>query len=191
MDNAIPSVLVNDPRFSSLAALTDRFRQAGLERLLVYLVDIVNADVLPHLASQFHITDEGYLFAETDEAKRELIKSAIEIHRHKGTPWAVKRVFELLGLGKVELLEGRGGYKRDGTVRRNGYAVRGDRTIKWADYRVICHSLLSVKQAALAREILDYVAPARSRLVGIDFTDATLIRNGVARRDGSYTRGMV
>ncbi|MDI5349547.1 phage tail protein, partial [Salmonella enterica subsp. enterica serovar Kentucky] len=30
--------------------------------------------------------------------KRELIKQAIELHKYKGTPWAVRRVLEILSL---------------------------------------------------------------------------------------------
>ena len=37
-------------------------------------------------------------------ARRELIKSAIELHRYKGTPWAVRRALELLGL-RVDVQE--------------------------------------------------------------------------------------
>ncbi|EDA2742977.1 phage tail protein I, partial [Salmonella enterica subsp. enterica serovar Typhimurium] len=41
---------------------------------------------------------EGWLFAANEQEKRELIKQAIELHKYKGTPWAVRRVLEILSL---------------------------------------------------------------------------------------------
>lgn len=102
---AVPNVLANDPRFGPLATLTERFSRLDLSTLLVYLVDLVGADLLPVLAEQMHVMgDEGWLLANTDDQRRTLIKRAVELHRYKGTVWAVKEVFGVLNVD-VALVE--------------------------------------------------------------------------------------
>ena len=89
------------------------------------------------------------------------------------------------------LLEGRGGRSRNGRWRRDGYAVRGDASMQWAVYRIVCYRRLTVAQAATARRMLGSLVPARCALSDIDFSKAILIRNGLASRDGLYNRGSV
>ena len=63
--------------------------------------EIEDEKLLDLLGWQCHI--EGWELARTIEDKRRLIKSAIELHRHKGTPYAIKKVLEALGLeGQVK-----------------------------------------------------------------------------------------
>ncbi|ECI0413801.1 phage tail protein I [Salmonella enterica subsp. salamae] len=96
----LPPPLASDERFSILANIAaERFAQLDMTTLLVYLVDIVDASALPSLAEQFHVQGlEGWLFASNEQEKRELIKQAIELHKYKGTVWAVRRVLEILSL---------------------------------------------------------------------------------------------
>lgn len=188
---ALPPPLAGDARFQVLSQIALEAFDVDLSPLLVYLVDTVDVSVLPHLAEQFSLVGDGWELAETESAQRDLVKAAIGIHLHKGTPWAVRQVFAVLGLGEVEILESRSGFQRDGTVCRDGYAVRGDRSVRWAEYRIRINRLLTVQQATLARTLLASVTPARCLLVDIDFSSAALIRNGFAVRDGSYSRGLV
>ncbi|WP_435951671.1 phage tail protein I [Dryocola sp. BD626] len=96
----LPPPLASDERFSILANIAaERFAQIDLTTLLVYLVDLVDSSALPSLAEQFHVQGlEGWLFANNEQEKRELIKQAIELHKYKGTTWAVRRVLEILSL---------------------------------------------------------------------------------------------
>jgi len=96
-------VLAADERFRLLAELVDeRFGAIDLSALLVYLVDMVPANVLPHLAGQFHVMGlEGWEFAQTERERRDLIRRAIELHRYKGTPWAIEQVLVTLNLQGV------------------------------------------------------------------------------------------
>ena len=96
----LPPPLASDERFSVLANIAaERFAQIDLTTLLIYLVDLVDASALPSLADQFHVQGlEGWLFTTNEQEKRELIKQAIELHKYKGTPWAVRRVLEILSL---------------------------------------------------------------------------------------------
>lgn len=101
MDKLLPPPpLASDERFSILANIAaERFAQLDLTALMVYLVDLVDASALPALAEQFHVQGlEGWLFTTDEREKRELIKQAIELHKYKGTIWAVRRVLEILSL---------------------------------------------------------------------------------------------
>lgn len=133
---------------------------------------------------------EGFDGATTEARQRELIRTAIQIHKRKGTVAAVRDIFRTLGLGEVTIEQGRTGYKRDGKRTRTAFNKRGVRADAWAEYRVICYTLLTTSQAALARKMLANIAPARCKLFELDFSQAALIRNGYARRNGSYTRGL-
>lgn len=106
MADAVPSILALDPRFGPLAQLSERLAGLDLSRLLVYLVDLVEPDALPFLGEQFHIMGwEGWDFAGDDAARRALIKSAIELHRYKGTPWAIKQALAKIGIDRLTLVE--------------------------------------------------------------------------------------
>ncbi|EFC55316.1 TPA: phage tail protein I [Enterobacter cancerogenus] len=96
----LPPPLASDERFSILADIAaERFARIDLTTLLVNLIDLVDASALPSLAEQFHVQGlEGWSFCCNEQEKRELIKQAIELHKYKGTPWAVRRVLEILSL---------------------------------------------------------------------------------------------
>lgn len=77
-----------------------------LETLLVYIIDQVDADALPVLAQQFDVLGyKGWKLANTEDDKRSLIKKAIELHRYKGTVWAVKEAMKSIGFTDAVLTE--------------------------------------------------------------------------------------
>ena len=82
----------------------ERFAALDLDALLVSIIDNVPADALPHLAEQYHITgNEGWLQALSETEKRNLIKSAIKMHRYKGTKYALEEIFKTLNIvGNIE-----------------------------------------------------------------------------------------
>ncbi len=92
------------PSIRKLQHLVDTFDTSFEElkrhiiNVLIYprIDEIEDEKLLDLLAWQFHI--EGYEQAQTIQDKRNLIKNAIELHRYKGTPYAVKKVFQVLGL---------------------------------------------------------------------------------------------
>lgn len=105
MADLLPPPLARDERFGALGQLAGRISDIDLTPVLVYLIDAVDESVLGHLAEQFHIHgDEGWLLAQTGQSRRELIKRSIELHRHKGTPWAVKQLLDAVG-ARAELRE--------------------------------------------------------------------------------------
>lgn len=88
----LPSSIANDPNYQALNRLLDQWQDLDLTKLLIYWLDDVDASALPHLAKQFHVLGlEGWDFATTEAEKRALLKQAVELHRYKGTPWAVRQ----------------------------------------------------------------------------------------------------
>lgn len=77
----------------------ERFGKLNLDAVLVSIIDNVPSDALPHLAEQYHITgNEGWLQALSESEKRNLIKSAIKMHRYKGTKYAIEEIFNTLNI---------------------------------------------------------------------------------------------
>ena len=189
------SLLVPPLRQDATLDAAERLTRRMLDAQHVSAVVVMDIDRLPesalqHVAERFSLTDEpSWELAETDAVRRQLLRRAFELHRYKGTPYAIRMVFRLLGLGEVDILEGRGGRKRDGRWGRDGFAVRGDASMQWAVYRIVCYRRLTVMQADAARRMLASLVPARCALFDIDFSKAVLIRNGIARRDATYSRG--
>ena len=97
-DLLLPPPLAADRRLQAMGVVAQRMSGLDISPVLVYLVDTVNTSVLPGLAEQFHILGEGWQFARNDDERRLLLKRAIELHRYKGTPWAIKQVLETLSL---------------------------------------------------------------------------------------------
>lgn len=90
-DPLLQPPLRGDQRMEALAVLIARLSALPAETPLVNLIDIVPPPALPILGEQFHVMgDEGWNLARADGERRALIKRAIEIHRRKGTPWAVR-----------------------------------------------------------------------------------------------------
>lgn len=83
-----------------------RLEAVQLDALLVYLIDTVSEDALSFLAAQFDVLGyKGMRLATTTEQKREVIKRAIELHRFKGTVWAVKEALKTIGYPDAILTE--------------------------------------------------------------------------------------
>lgn len=167
-DRVYPPLLRGDARFGALAELTRRLGApyADPERaevqgqfetgeLLVYLVDNAQEALLPRLAEQFHVSgDEGWLLASDDAKRRELIKRAIELHRYKGTRWALTEVFRVLGI-RIELKEW---WEADGS----GQAYTFDLTA-WANDNLLPgQAVLNPRLYQRLRSMIEQVKPARS-----------------------------
>lgn len=144
--------------------------------------------LLPWLAWAMAV--DGWELAESEAAQRSLIKNSLAMHRKKGTPWAVRQIIRSLGFGEAVIVEGRLIRRRDGSTTRNGDYVHGA-VNAWAQYIVKLGRPITKDQAAMLRSAIGRYAPGRSELVALDYTEAALRHNGLARRDGQFTRGTV
>lgn len=81
--------------------------EVDLTKLLVYIVDTVDASAIPYLAEQFDVLGyKGMKLAQTENDQRELIKRAIELHKYKGTEWAIKQALISIGFSDIKLKKG-------------------------------------------------------------------------------------
>jgi P2-related tail formation protein len=146
--SAAPSI--NDTRTQALLKLITRLAALDLTPLLVYRIDSVPEASLPFLAWQFDIlsplwqlvapvslgidalTDVDLLIEGgeavladvlTEAAQRELLKSAVPLHRFRGTPFAVKQALAALGWTRVNLLEGQTSWGGAAYPSSQGWAV--------------------------------------------------------------------
>lgn len=139
-DKAIASSLQGKAHievFDQLAA--ERLGALEIEAVLVYLIDIVKSSALPHLASQFDVMGyKGWFLTTTEAERRDLIKTAIELHRYKGTPWAVKESIRKFGFTNVTVEENLTDdhWLLNGSVLLDGSHVLGG-DYHWAYFRVI------------------------------------------------------
>ena len=116
------------------------------------------------------------------------VKGAYQLHRYKGTPWAIREIVRRLGFGEVEIIEVLSNKKHNGEIRRDGSYTHGH-TDRWAHYRIIMTNAITNDQAALLRRTLRAFAPARCVLAALDYQHVSLRHNGQALRDGTFNRG--
>lgn len=190
-DWLLPPPLASDERFRILGQIVaQRISEIDLSPLLVYLIDLVTPSALALLGEQFSMSGEdGWNLAESDEAKRALIKGAIELHRQKGTPWAIREVVRRLGFGEVELIEGIGRLRYDGQRRHDGKMIHGDPSA-WAVYRVILlERAITNDQANNLRSVLAAFTPARCHLASLEYQSVPIRYNAQASYDGQFNHG--
>jgi phage tail P2-like protein len=106
-DIVLANSIADIPHFAAFDLIAKRRLEAiQLDALLVYLIDTVSEEALPFLAQQFDVLGyKGMRLASTTEQKREVIKRAIELHRFKGTVWAVKEALKTIGYPDAILTE--------------------------------------------------------------------------------------
>ncbi len=136
-DRLIPAGY-RDERSRMVAHLAVTFGAMPTEQLLVYLVDLAQEDLLPHLAEQFSVLGyDGWLLTSTADDRRALIKKALELHLYKGTPWAVKEAIKAVGYPDVAITERPAKRYRDGTWNHDRTDYHGTPTNQWALFRVL------------------------------------------------------
>jgi phage tail P2-like protein len=131
-----------------------RFSDLELDRLLVYLIDTVDSEAIPYLAEQFDVLGyKGFRLAITEADQREIIKRSIELHRFKGTLWAVREALVSIGYGDAIIEE----------------HVEGH----WAKFRVtidLGNQTLNVLQITDLVKMISEYKNARSHLADLSYT---------------------
>jgi phage tail P2-like protein len=135
--------------------------------LLVYLVDVCADELLPVLADEWGIAGHPiWRLAKSAEQQRAVLKSAPEINRRAGTPWAVREVVRALGWGEITLVEG-----------------------AFPNFSVALASgvYLSAEDAANLREAIESVAPVRCHLTELTTGNLSFVHNGFVLYNGDAT----
>lgn len=92
LTNLAPSI-ANQPNLTALVNAFDACVSHSTQPLMPMLTDICPNAYLPFLAQNFSLTEEpNWQVAQTNNQQRDTIKKAIELHRIKGTPQAVKTI---------------------------------------------------------------------------------------------------
>ncbi|WP_019672322.1 phage tail protein I [Psychrobacter lutiphocae] len=183
-DSVLPMVLQNH-RFLVLESLLERLNSLP-QYAVIMLIDIVPSDSLPWFADHFSLFGDGWTFATTEQEQRDLIKSAIEIHRHKGTPWAIKRTLSLLGYFGCEIEERFAGIIHNASFAHDGQEVYGT-TGAWTHYKLYIPYLITQLEANRIRNLLADVAPLRCLLISIDMQltyDNSIIHDATYHHQG-------
>jgi phage tail P2-like protein len=145
-----------------------RFSSIQLDRLLVYIIDTVDASALPHLATQFDVLGyKGMRLATSESQQREVIKKAIEIKRHAGTPWAVEEALKAIGYPQAILIEN-----------------AGTGQYGWAQFRIILNvgdNPITVEKLDELIKMINIYKNKRSHLIDLSYT--------IALSDDSFSLG--
>ena len=158
---------------------------AGLRHLWTALLCL--APALPWLS--WTLSVEAWHEAKSDDARRALILNSIEIHRRKGTPWAIRLLIRSLGFGEVTIIERVGGLTYNGSATYNGEYPHATLSSTWATYKVVLQRPITNAQAERLRKLLPSVAPQRCHLVGLRYASVANSYNGATRYDGNFNHG--
>jgi P2-related tail formation protein len=115
-------------RGHAIEAIHRRLQQIDLSPLLIYRIDSVPAEALPFLQWQFDILSPEWVLITSGLAPgsaglRQLIKSAIPLHKTLGTPAALKTAFAALGWPNAVLFEGQNSWSGSSWPSNEGWAV--------------------------------------------------------------------
>jgi P2-related tail formation protein len=173
---------IADDRSRAILAISERLEDLDRSLLLIYRIDSVMAAALYPLAWQFGMTGlAGWDLSDTEEKQRELIRRAIEFHRHRGTPWVIKEALRTVGWPSPIVDEHYGAARYDGTFRYDA-TIQYSFAAAWAKFSVIIGELaddeaLSAPTTELLMAIIELWKNARSHLVEIAFSTPDLIES--------------
>lgn len=178
-------IIIQDPKYTALADLSKRCKTLPISQIMTTIVDLLGDEFMPLLAEKWSVTGyDGEFLAESDSSKRALIQTAVELHRYKGTPWAIREVIRRLGFGEVEIDEGLRNREYEHSIVAN---IREQD--RWAYYAVRLAQPITNEQTALIRKILRNFAPARCTLAALDYKATAIRYNNKASYNGQYNHG--
>lgn len=183
-------VIARSERMTAWADLIhEKYDSMPLDMIFKNLIDTVPALLLPWHADESSLTGlDGWNLATTNLQKRELIKSAVELHAYKGTPWSLREIIRRLGYGEITIVTGLHHLFYDGAVNYDGKYFYGD-SAKWSYYRVVLNQPVTNLEATILKQVLRYFAPAHCTLIALDYRAVSLFYDGKANYDGKYNFG--
>lgn len=178
-------IIEQEVKYKALADLSLPLSHLDTSKIMTTLVELLDDAFIPLLAEKWSVTGyDGEFLAESDGSKRGLIKAAIELHRYKGTPWAIREVLRRLGFGEVEIDEG---------LKARTYDHKLVQSIplsdKWAYYAIRLNQPITNEQGQHLRKILRNFAPARCTLAVLDYKSVSVRYNNKIRYNGNYNHG--
>lgn len=178
-------IIALDPTYTALADLSKRIETLDISQIMTTLVDLLGDEVLPLLAEKWSVTGyDGEILADSEHSKRALIKSAVDLHRHKGTPYAIREVLRKLGLGEIEIDEG-----LKSRVYENTTVTAIPANERWAYYAIRLNEPITNEQARNIRKVLRNFAPARCSLAVLDYKAVPIRYNNKVTYNGAYNHG--
>lgn len=178
-------IIIRDPKYTALAELSKRCKTLPISQIMTTLVDLLGDEFMPLLAEKWSVTGyDGEFLAENDGSKRALIQTAVELHRQKGTPWAIREVLRKLGFGEVEIDEG-----LQARTYEHGVVNHIRSEDRWAYYAVRLSKPITNAQSAMIRKVLRNFSPARCTLAVLDYKAAPILYNNKATYNGQYNHG--
>lgn len=156
--------------FDDMAA--NRYDNLDLSSLIPYLIDTAPIAALPFIAQAFDILGyKGWLFADTEQKQRDLLKIALQLNKYAGTPQSIIDALSSIGITGVNIIEGLS-VKYNGEFIYDGTITYG--TGSWADFAVVIDaSNFTAVNASVISNMAGVVLAwknARSNLVGIWFS---------------------
>lgn len=151
-----------------------RIDMIEIESLLVYIIDTVPSSALQTIAEQFNVMGyKGLSLTTSDSEKRSLIKKAIELHRYKGTPWAIKEALKSVGYAGATIQE-HVGINYDGQYNYDGEVSYG--TSNWAKFAVQLdlggNKGISSDQITTIVALINEYKNVRSHLITVSFASS-------------------
>nr|BDD47401.1 hypothetical protein 10 [bacterium] len=148
--------------------IIDRLFQIDLSNLAIYDIDNVDPSLFPYLSKHLHITNqEGWWLADTDTEKRALIKNALEIHRYKGTKYAIKEVLKKIGV-LCDIVEW---YEKPDYLKRGEFAVN----LEWRKRKYSIDDIEKIK------ELINEYKNVRSHLKEVALEDTIVHTTKIAQ----------
>lgn len=160
-------------------AVKQQLDTVDISKVLVYMIDQVDARALPLLADQFDVLGyKGMRLAQTEADQRNLIKKAIELHRYKGTVYGVKEAMKAVGFADAVIVEHVSGHWANFSVNllNAGFGITADtiaNLIKMInEYKNTRSNLVLVNMDLLVEDEIDF-----GDLVGADYDEADINEN--------------
>ena len=159
--------------------MQETFSRIDLSKLLLYFVDICDDRVLPFLAEEFDVLGKkGWDFCRNKDEQRALIRMSIQLHRFKGTPWAVKRAMEQAGLTGFTLTENTGSGPTGWAVFRISVPF----SLMPTDPTIVLNAIALANVYKNARSVMEGIF-----FTGLDFEDGVSLNEQDLIIDGDPT----